>query len=98
MVAPIDGTIDIISKVQGQIALYFRIWICDNELVMPFLNKGIKADWWYILNSINSDDFMMPNALQKLVNIMRMILMFRGLFDLGWKIQTVNENYIQMKI
>ena len=58
-----DGTIDIISKYRDKIA-YFGSE-SDNGISDAF-NKGIKAATGDIIGIINSDDFMMPNALQKI--------------------------------
>lgn len=58
-----DGTIDIISKYRDKIA-YF-VSESDNGISDAF-NKGIKAATGDIIGIINSDDFMMPNALQKI--------------------------------
>lgn len=58
-----DGTLDIISKYQDKIAYFISE---QDKGISDAFNKGIKVATGDIIGIINSDDFMMPNALQKI--------------------------------
>lgn len=57
-----DGTLDIIKKYRDKISYFVSE---KDKGISDAFNKGIKAATGDIIGIINSDDYMMPNALKK---------------------------------
>lgn len=58
-----DGTVDIINKYRDKIDYFVTE---PDRGISDAFNKGIKASTGDIIGILNSDDFMMPDALQKI--------------------------------
>lgn len=57
-----DGTLDIINKYRDRISYFVSE---KDKGISDAFNKGIKAATGDLIGIINSDDYMMPNALNK---------------------------------
>lgn len=60
-----DGTVDIIKKYRDKIDYFVSE---PDKGISDAFNKGIKASTGDIIGILNSDDFMMPDALQKVAD------------------------------
>lgn len=60
-----DGTVDIINKYRDKIDYFVSE---PDKGISDAFNKGIKASTGDIIGILNSDDFMMPDALQKIAD------------------------------